>query len=92
MMKVHSWFPRRKFVCLGDSTQSDPEAYSEMYRRFPDWIGKIFIRKVTGVAELDETQKNSDARFEKAFKGVPKEIYHVFEDPSELYELIDALV
>ncbi|KAF2104063.1 hypothetical protein NA57DRAFT_62792 [Rhizodiscina lignyota] len=92
MMKVHKWFPNRKFVCLGDSTQSDPEAYAEMYRRDPSWIGKIFIRKVTGVAEIDETEKNSDERFEKAFKGVPNDIYYIFEKPEEVYEYVDALV
>jgi phosphatidate phosphatase APP1 len=28
--KIHSWLPRRKMICIGDSTQSDPEAYGEM--------------------------------------------------------------
>ena len=55
-------------------------------------MGKIFIRKVTGVAEQDETHKNSDERFEKAFKDVPKEIYYIFENPEEVYEKVDALV
>ena len=31
MKKIHSWFPNRQFICIGDSTQSDPEAYGEMY-------------------------------------------------------------
>lgn len=30
MIKIHSWIPRRKMICIGDSTQSDPEAYGEM--------------------------------------------------------------
>lgn len=30
MTKVNSWLPRRKMICIGDSTQSDPEAYGEM--------------------------------------------------------------
>jgi phosphatidate phosphatase APP1 len=30
MEKIHSWLPRRKMICIGDSTQSDPEAYGEM--------------------------------------------------------------
>ncbi len=25
--KIRSWLPRRKMICIGDSTQSDPEAY-----------------------------------------------------------------
>ena len=30
MIKINSWIPRRKMICIGDSTQSDPEAYGEM--------------------------------------------------------------
>lgn len=89
--KVQTWFPKRKFIVIGDSTQSDPEAYGEAYRRHPKWIGAIYIRKVTGVAEMDEENKNSPERFEKAFKDVPKDIWYVFNDPQELYAKIDAL-
>jgi len=46
---------------------------------------------VTGVAELDATDKNTDARFEKAFSGVPKGVWSVFTDPRELYESVDGL-
>lgn len=31
MEKIHSWLPHRKMICIGDSTQSDPEAYGEMH-------------------------------------------------------------
>ena len=89
--KVHTWFPKRKFIVIGDSTQTDPESYGEAYRRHPKWIGAIYIRKVTGVAEMDENKKNDPERFEKAFKGVPKDIWYVFEDPQELYAKVDAL-
>ena len=30
MEKIHSWLPKRKMILIGDSTQSDPEAYGEM--------------------------------------------------------------
>jgi phosphatidate phosphatase APP1 len=30
LAKIHSWIPKRKVICVGDSTQSDPEAYGEM--------------------------------------------------------------
>lgn len=30
MSKIHEWLPRRKLIVIGDSTQSDPEAYGEM--------------------------------------------------------------
>ncbi|KAF2683764.1 actin filament organization protein-like protein App1-like protein [Lentithecium fluviatile CBS 122367] len=92
MEKIHTWFPKRKFLCIGDSTQSDPEAFGEMYRRQPKWISAIFIRRVTGVAEMDEGEKNKPERFEKAFKDVPQGVWTVFDDPSELYTKVDALV
>lgn len=89
--KVYGWFPKRKFILIGDSTQSDPEAYGEAYRKHSNWIGAIYIRKVTGVSEMDEGKKNAPERFEKAFEDVPKDIWYVFEDPQELYAKIDAL-
>lgn len=92
MEKIYEWFPKRNFLCIGDSTQSDPEAYGEMYRKHPKWISAIYIRKVTGVAEMDESEKNLPERFEKAFEGVPRNVWHVFENAEELYAKVDALV
>lgn len=91
MEKIHRWFPGRKFVCVGDSTQSDPEAYGEIYRRHPGWIGAIFIRKVMDIPDLDESGKNKNERFEKALEGVPRDVWHVFTDPAELYERVNQL-
>ncbi|KAI9691284.1 MAG: hypothetical protein M1820_009782 [Bogoriella megaspora] len=92
MVKIHSWLPQRKIVCIGDSTQKDPEAYAETAKKFPGWVKKIFIRKVTGIAELNEEDKNSDERFEKAFEGLDRGLWHVFEEPGELKALVDGLV
>lgn len=46
MEEMHRWLPRRKVLCVGDSTQSDPEAYGDVYRKHRGWVRKIFIRKV----------------------------------------------
>jgi phosphatidate phosphatase APP1 len=27
MEKIHQWFPKKQFICIGDSAQTDPEAY-----------------------------------------------------------------
>ncbi|RAL09527.1 uncharacterized protein BO97DRAFT_472387 [Aspergillus homomorphus CBS 101889] len=67
--KIHGWFPQREVLCIGDSTQKDPEAYAELYKRHPDWVRAIWIRKVTDVPHLEE--QNSPGRFEAAFDGVP---------------------
>ncbi|KAJ5818712.1 hypothetical protein N7474_004303 [Penicillium riverlandense] len=89
MEKIRRWFPRRRVLCIGDSTQKDPEAYGDMYRKYPDWVHAIIIRKVTNVQGMEE--KNKAERFEEAFKGVPKHVWTVFEDPQKLYGFVDGL-
>lgn len=91
MTKIHAWLPDRKFICLGDSTQTDPEAYGAAMRKYPGWIRAAFIRKVTGIAHMDEAKKNAPERFEKAFEGVERERWHVFTDPAELAARVDEL-
>ena len=91
--KVHGWLPGRKWVCVGDSTQSDPEVYGNAYRTFgAKWVKKIFIRKVTDIAELNKTDKNKPERFETAFKDVPRDVWTVFQDPAELEGEVERLV
>lgn len=89
MEKIHQWFPLRRVLCIGDSTQKDPEAYAEIYQRYPGWIHAIAIRKVTNVSNMEE--KNKPERFEEAFKDIPSDVWTVFEDPSELYDFFDGL-
>ncbi|KMU88580.1 hypothetical protein CIHG_06517 [Coccidioides immitis H538.4] len=89
MQKIQRWFPKRKILCIGDSTQSDPEAYAEMYEKHGPWIKAIFIRKVMGLPNMEE--KNSPERFDKAFKKVPRTVWRVFEDPEELYGPVNEL-
>lgn len=89
--KVQTSFPARKFLLIGDSTQSDPEAYGDIARKYPGWVGAIFIRKVENVEPVDESQKNSPERFEKAFKDLERGLWTVFSDPKELFQKVDAL-
>lgn len=89
LAKVFGWFPRRKILCIGDSTQSDPEAYAEAYKKHKDWIKAIYIRKVTDVANMEG--KNDPERFEKAFEGVPRSVWKVFETADELDQLVEDL-
>ncbi|TVY91320.1 Phosphatidate phosphatase [Lachnellula willkommii] len=88
MVKINSWVPRRKMICIGDSTQSDPEAYGEIFRKFPCWVHLILIRKVTDIAAIGIEEKNEPKRFEKAFDGVPNSVWHVFESPEECYKIL----
>lgn len=95
MRKIHKWFPRKKMICVGDSTQTDPEAYGAMYRQYGHrWIKLILIRKVMGVVAVGVSmeEKNTRERFEEAFTGVPKGVWYVFEKPEECYEIIQGVV
>ena len=40
--------PERKFILVGDSGQSDPEIYAELYCKYPNQILHVFIRDVKG--------------------------------------------
>lgn len=84
--KIRGWLPKRKVLCVGDSTQSDPEAYGDICRLYPGWVKRVWIRKVLDVAEMEGTDKNTEERFEKAFRDVPREVWRVFEKPEELEE------
>lgn len=92
MQKIHGWLPRRKMICIGDSTQADPEAYATIAREHPGWVKLILIRKVTDIAAIGIEAKNEPERFKKAFKHIPKEKWHVFEDPAECRQIIRNLV
>lgn len=96
MMKIHGWFPKRKFICIGDSTQKDPESYAEVARRFPGWVKAIFIRRVkdAGRSELEEAEKNRAERFENAFQGLKEKGCQcfVFDDAKEVEGLIAKVI
>lgn len=80
--EIHSWLPNRKFICIGDSTQMDPETYAEAYKKYPGWISAIYIRKVLDAPFMQK--KNQPDRFEKAFEGIPAHIWKVFVLPDDL--------
>lgn len=74
-------WPRRKFIAVGDSGESDPEIYGVMARAFPDQIERIYIRNVT-------KEDGRSRRYAKAFEGVPTKLWVVFEDPGGLQPII----
>lgn len=92
LRKIHSWFPRRKMILIGDSTQADPEAYGELYRLYPGWVRCILIRKAVEPDAVGIQEKNEPARFETAFKGIPKDVWHVFEDPQECHRVVRDVI
>lgn len=62
------------------------------YKKYPGWIKAIYIRVVEGVNLAEEKNLNSNERFEKAFKGIPKENWHLFRDASEVAPWIENVV
>lgn len=96
MRKIFSWLPRTNWVCIGDSTQTDPEAYAEFYEYcqkegLGGRVARIWIHKVVGVNPSKEKELNDPQRFEKAFAKVPKNIWKTFENAQELYSEFEAL-
>ncbi|RMZ89799.1 hypothetical protein DV736_g2964, partial [Chaetothyriales sp. CBS 134916] len=88
--KIHSWLPKRKFICIGDSTQADPESYAELYHNNPGWIKAIYIRTPTDLPHME--QKNSPERFAKAFSGILESRWKTFVVPSELTDHLKNVV
>ncbi|KAG8695137.1 hypothetical protein FRC09_009369 [Ceratobasidium sp. 395] len=93
LTKIHGWMsePNRRVLLIGDSTQTDPEAYGDAARKWPGWVGAIWIRVVKGVDESKEKTLNSPERFEKAFQRVDKSIWRTFQDAKELVAAAQGL-
>lgn len=70
-------FPNRRFVLVGDSGEADPEIYASIARKFPRQVARVFIREVAG-------PKNSERRFLKAFREIPRNVAATFKEPEEL--------
>ncbi|KAI5776667.1 hypothetical protein EDC01DRAFT_446003 [Geopyxis carbonaria] len=90
--RIMAHLPQRRWVLIGDSTQKDPEAYAAAYKKNPEKVRKIWIRAVKGVDEKVEKALNSEERWEEAFKGVPRGVWSVFEDPAQLEREAGELV
>ncbi|KAF2219209.1 hypothetical protein BDZ85DRAFT_305161 [Elsinoe ampelina] len=93
--KIHSWFPHRRFILIGDSTHKDPETYADVIRKYGDWVVAVFIRRVTGVSDVGnphQEEKNSDERFEKAFEGIDTWKWFVFDEPEEVQVIVSQMV
>jgi hypothetical protein len=85
-------WPKRRFVLIGDSSQSDAEVYAELARLHPEQIAAIWIRATPPSAAIDDAARAAAvaaivadaARWDAAFKDVPSAKWKVFADPSEL--------
>ena len=69
-------YPTRTFVLVGDTGEKDPEVYGEICRRYPHQIWRVYLR--------DAGEQSTERRFDAAFADVPREIWTVFQDASEI--------
>lgn len=86
-----TWLAKRNFICIGDSTQSDPETYANLYKKYPERVKHIWIRVVSGVNAQEEAKKNAKERFATAFKDVPSTVWRLFTKAEELNEELDRI-
>jgi hypothetical protein len=80
IQEILTSFPQRTFIMVGDSGQHDPEIYGRLFRENPGQVGAILIRNVNGENERSE-------RMRKAFAGLPRNAWALFDDPRDLEEL-----
>jgi phosphatidate phosphatase APP1 len=73
-------YPLRKYICVGDSGELDPEIYSKLYQKYPQSIVHIFIRDVCKPPCLPTCEE----RYKKTFEDIPKERWTIFKDSKEI--------
>lgn len=84
-------FPKRRFVFIGDSTQTDPESYATVYRSMTQKGLKapcIYIREATGVNAKKEAKNNKPERYLWDFRDVNADHWMIYKDANEL-KLVD---
>jgi phosphatidate phosphatase APP1 len=70
-------FPRRKFILVGDSGESDAATYARLFREYPNQVERICIRNVTG-------EESNATRWKKVFRSVPANRWQVFDRAENL--------
>lgn len=78
-------FPGRRFIFVGDSGEQDPEVYGKLAREHPGQVAAIWVRNVTG-------EPAGAPRYQKAFEGIDKARWRVFDKAEELGPLVAELV
>ncbi|CAF0939602.1 unnamed protein product [Rotaria sp. Silwood1] len=82
-------YPLRKYICVGDSGELDPEIYSKLYTKYPQSIVHIFIRDICRTPICLST---CEERYKKAFENIPKERWTIFKHSSEIETDINKLL
>jgi hypothetical protein len=70
-------WPRREFILVGDSGETDPEIYGNVARQHPIQIRRILIRDVTN-------EPRECPRYQEAFAGLPESLWQIFKNPDQV--------
>ncbi|CAM1509065.1 Fc.00g028040.m01.CDS01 [Cosmosporella sp. VM-42] len=81
--KIFQTFPERKFVLVGDTTNSDVmKAYPALYKDYPGQVQCIFLRNTSSTDSGDKFPYNTEG-----FKDIPQTHYMFFNVPDDLTNL-----
>lgn len=98
LTKLANDFPRKKFICIGDSGEYDFESYVDLAKNFPDKVMAIYIRFVPGsLSNIDETKIYEELNRILKTRTVTKvptenEIIHNADELEDLIDLSDSPV
>lgn len=70
-------FPRRRYLLIGDSGESDPEIYGQVARERPDQVIGVLVRRVPG-------DSSTQQRWAEAFRGLEAQRWQLFTEPGEI--------
>ena len=74
-------YPFRRYVCVGDSGELDPESYAQIYQIFPQNIVHIFIRDICATGECLPTCQE---RYKRVFADVPAHRWTILKDANQI--------
>ncbi|OLN92277.1 Phosphatidate phosphatase APP1-like protein 1 [Colletotrichum chlorophyti] len=81
--KIFQTFPQRKFILVGDTTNSDVmKAYPALYKDYPNQVLCIFLRNTSATDSGDLFPYNTEG-----FKDIPQNNYMFFKVPDDLTNL-----
>ncbi|KAF5367896.1 hypothetical protein D9757_011244 [Collybiopsis confluens] len=70
--RIQGMYPKKRFLAVGDSTEMDPEVCGKIFKQHEGFLRCIWIHM--------DGAKNSQARFDAAFEGIPKDKYRLYKD------------
>lgn len=91
LSKIAEDFPKKKFICVGDSGEHDLEAYADLARSYPSRIIAIYIRCVEDSLSDVDDKKILKELTKLTSKKIPKAVSKQVSKPNDngIENLID---